>query len=112
MRCSTRRRRASAPWHTGFPWSRTRRLGLRGRHTVLVWCRDRQNTWQTELAEGKPPERLHEVRINLGSENLPSAGGTVQTYDPWTDAWHNAAPAGATIVLPDFSRSLVVRVKR
>ena len=31
-------------------------LGLRGRHTTILWCRDRQNTWQTELAEGKPPE--------------------------------------------------------
>lgn len=33
---------------------------LKGQQTTLIWCRDRQNTWQTELVEGQQPVRVRE----------------------------------------------------
>lgn len=44
---------------------RLRVYSLKGRNTWLLWCRDTQNTWQTELAQGKTPEVLHDVVIEL-----------------------------------------------
>jgi hypothetical protein len=35
---------------------RLRVYALAGRHTFLAWCRDTQNTWQTELAEARRGE--------------------------------------------------------
>jgi hypothetical protein len=87
-------------------------LGLKGRHTTLVWCRDRQNTWQTELAEGQPPELLRQVRVELGQQQTSHPARTIRTYDPWSNIWQGAALEGSAIVLPEFKRSLVIRMER
>lgn len=86
-------------------------LGLRGRRTTLLWCRDRQNTWQTELAEGRPPELRQKVRIDLATAQIALQGRTVKTYDPWADVWSVPASEGSVIQLPDFKRSIVLRVE-
>jgi hypothetical protein len=86
-------------------------LGLKGRRTTLLWCRDRQNTWQTELAEEKPPELLRQMSLDLGSAGLPDAPRAVKFYDPWVDTWQTAANAVGELALPDFRRSLVVRIE-
>lgn len=86
-------------------------LGLRGRRTTLLWCRDRENTWQTELAEGKPPEVLRQVRLDLGLAGEGIKDRTVKAYDPWSDVWSEPAMKGSTIQLPDFKRSLVLHIE-
>ena len=119
-----------------MPHERLLILGLRGRHTTILWCRDRQNTWQTELAEGKPPETLGRFGIDLPGVPCPrlpwrmsEKGGwhglasvrrplampvppprTIKIYDPWADAWTTPA-AQAPLLLPDFKRSVVVRIE-
>lgn len=85
-------------------------LGLKGRKTTILWCRDGQNTWQTELAEGRAPESLHQVTIDLGSNCPTATPRTIKTFDPWVDAWRPATAQGHSLVLPDFKRSLVVRI--
>ena len=90
---------------------RLRIYALKGKHTLLVWCRDKQNTWQTELAEGRPPESVRNVRISLPEidRNLNRAG--ISFYDPWSSQWTRGGIERNTIRLPDFKRSLLVVIK-
>ncbi|NUQ62854.1 MAG: hypothetical protein HUU20_10215 [Pirellulales bacterium] len=36
---------------------------------------------------------------------------TVEVYDPWADRWAPAKSSGSKILLPEFQRSLVVRIR-
>lgn len=80
---------------------------LKGRKTTLAWCRDKQNTWQTELAEGRAPEEITGASVRLG---LPA--GVAKLYDPWQNRWTTAPVADGAVALPAFQRSIVVRVER
>ncbi|MCS7304471.1 MAG: hypothetical protein NZ602_05115 [Thermoguttaceae bacterium] len=85
---------------------------LAGRKTWLAWCRDKENTWQRELAEGRVPLPVREasIRVKLPAEWIQSAQW--RTYDPWTDKWQELKPEGDRLLLPEFTRSLVVRAER
>lgn len=89
---------------------RLRVYTLRGRRTVLVWCRDTQSDWRAELQEQAPPAELRQV--TLDAREL--AGGTlpkrVRTYDPWQDEWTELGADETALVLPPFRRSIVVRM--
>ena len=91
---------------------RLRILVLRGKHTVLAWCRDSQATWQTVLAEGRAPETLRNIAVTLP---VPTEGGTALTtsaYDPWTGQRTSLKAADqGKVTLPDFSRSMVIRLR-
>jgi hypothetical protein len=94
---------------------------LRGKHTLLAWCRDKQNTWQTELAEGNEPEVVNNAVILLPDSSAvrrPVEGGSrtaltadVSFYDPWKNKWEPGKAEDNKITLPDFTRSLVVRMR-
>jgi len=79
---------------------------LRGRSHTAIWIRDTQCDWRTEIAEGRPPA----ARTNA-SMTLPAAGA-VQIYDPWRNTWTKASARQGKLALPEFTRSLVVRVRR
>lgn len=89
---------------------RLRIYGLAGRNTFLAWCRDAQNNWQTELLEGRKPETLTDVRIDLSSAKI-LAGVSVQLYDPWTDTPSKATLQNGAIIIPSLRRSVVVRIE-
>lgn len=93
-----------------LPHERLRVYALQGRRTLLLWCRDAQNTWQTELRDERKPELLKQVKLDL-TEILakPSIVGA-RAYDPWADRWTDARIEGQSLELPEFSRSLVVRI--
>ena len=87
------------PFHT-----ETRRLrvwGLRGMNTTLLWCRDKANTWESELVRGEVPATISGEKIPFGS--------AFECYLPWENR-HVDVKGGGT--LPDFTRSIVVRLKR
>ena len=89
---------------------RVRIYTLAGRRTFLGWLRDKENTWQTELADGKPPETVRGAALALPA-GLPSLeGATVRTYDPWSNQWATAQVTDGRVRLPAFTRSLVVRI--
>jgi hypothetical protein len=94
-----------------FETPRLRLYALQGRHTLLIWCRDKQNTWQTELAQSLAPELIHRATVTLpqsiqtGQSNHP-----VRFYDPWTDTWTEGQVTSSSLILPNFKRSLVIRV--
>ena len=84
------------PFHT-----ETRRLrvwGLRGERTTLLWCRDKSNTWESELVRGEAP-------ATVSGEKIPFAKG-LKCYLPWENRWVEVEKGG---MLPDFKRSIVAR---
>jgi hypothetical protein len=83
---------------------------LNGRHTVLVWCRDAQDTWQRELAEGKAPDTVEDAFLDLGLLKLGNAKARI--YDPWENQWSSGSVTGDKLSLPPFKRSIVVRFRR
>jgi hypothetical protein len=91
-----------------LPHSRLRVYVLKGQHTVLLWCRDAQNTWRSELAEGKAPDSVDEAFLDLGPLKLGKA--SARLYDPWENRWTRAGLEGDRLRLPVFKRSLVVRL--
>ena len=84
---------------------------LAGRRTTLVWCRDKQNTWTTELAKGKQPETIFDAVIPVGNFRSTSNEATVDFYDPWSNRWTRGTVEHSRLSLPEFSRSLVIRMR-
>jgi hypothetical protein len=95
-----------------FEHPRLRIYAMAGRHMLLAWCRDVQNTWETELAEGKPPELLKDLSITLPPEWALTPSVVVRCYDPWADVWSKGKVEGGKLLLPAFARSFVVRIER
>jgi len=89
---------------------RLRVYQLAGRHTLLLWCRDPQNTWQSELERGQTPETLTDQSLDLGPALHGANPASVRIYDPWQDRWSDGALHDGKLTLPAFSRSIVVRV--
>lgn len=84
---------------------------LRGRRTVLAWCRDTQVTWQSALAEGRAPETLRGVTVTLPAPSAGTAALVASAYDPWTGQRSALNTEPEKLALPDFSRSVVLRLK-
>jgi len=84
---------------------------LKGKHTLLAWCRVKQNTWQTELAEGKPPVTIRNVTVSLPDVGIDLNRAGISFYDPWSNRWTQGGIEGNTIGLPDFTRSLVIKIE-
>jgi hypothetical protein len=84
---------------------------LNGRQTCLVWCRDKQNTWKTELARGEPPATVSGEVISVADFGRNLDGAMVDFYDPWSNRWTRGKAEENTIPLPDFKRSLVIKMR-
>lgn len=84
---------------------------LKGKRTLLVWCRDKRNDWTAELERGEAPERLSGVKVNLGGQIEGRGAKASRAYDPWSDAWTDLALEGGTVTLPAFQRSVVVKIQ-
>lgn len=89
---------------------RLKGYALAGSNTLLIWYRDSRNTWQTELRDGMPPEVISGKEISLAGLTGGRKIRQISVYDPWKDIVYNAG-RNPELVLPDFSRSIVVRVK-
>jgi hypothetical protein len=82
------------------------------------WLRSRQPSdrlaalWKAELAEGTAPAPLRGMSLDL---NPPSAGRSAwrcRVYDPWTDHWSDLEMKDGRVALPEFTRSIVVKMER
>jgi hypothetical protein len=80
---------------------------LKGLRTTLIWCRDRDNNWRTELEEGKPPAPVRES-LNLTACASKSGSWKARAYDPWQAKWSDLQITNRTCDLPEFTRSLVL----
>ena len=79
---------------------------------MTMWLRDTSNTWQSELRDGKSPLINSGLKIDLKSLGISDSFHHIDVYDPWNDVWINSVPEEMKISLPDFKRSLVVRIKK
>jgi predicted amidohydrolase len=84
---------------------------LKGRDTLLAWCRDARNDWRAELERGEAPERLAGLTLDLREPLKGCQVGTARAYSPWTDVWSDLEVKEGLVVLPAFQRSLVIHYK-
>jgi hypothetical protein len=84
---------------------------LQGKHMFLAWCRDKQNTWRSELAEGRQPPVIRNASIQLPHNEKELGGASVHFYDPWANSWASGSLEDNQIHLPEFIRSLVVKIE-
>jgi hypothetical protein len=52
------------------------------------------------------------LRFDPGSLELNEAFKLAEIYDPWQNKWINVVPENGKISLPDFKRSLIVRIRK
>lgn len=79
--------------------------GLRGKSLLLLWCRDKHSNWATELDQARPAPTLHGCRI-------PAFGAKeAESYSPWTEEPAQITAVDSELILPDFRRSLVIRIR-
>ena len=83
---------------------------LKGKKTTLLWLRDKMNNWESELQKGIVPETLHGIQLNLRELGLMASPGKIEVYDPWKNSWTTIEKADPTFILPDFKRSIVIRL--
>lgn len=84
---------------------------LSGNSTDLLWLRDKNNTWESELRDSIPPELLSSIKLALKDSDI-SSSAKYQVYDPWQDKWQDILNEGSELIIPDFKRSVVVRIKK
>ncbi len=82
---------------------------LSGTEHTLLWCRDIYNDWENELVNGVEPLILKGIELNLTSLTNHQRIRGIELYDPWTGKW-TSANKSKHLKLPDFRRSLIVKV--
>jgi hypothetical protein len=84
---------------------------LKGESTVLVWGRDVRNTWQSELEQEQPPERIEAMRLDLRQLLGDRVPAVARAYDPWANEWTELEAGTTTPILPAFARSILLRIE-
>jgi len=84
---------------------------LKGKNTRLIWLRDKNNSWQSELQDNIPPKVISGQKFDLKLAGFDSPYTNIEIYDPWQDKWSGVSADGSIILLPDFKRSLVIRIR-
>lgn len=90
---------------------RLRIYSLKGSHASFAWCRNKQNTWRTELADGEPSAAVSGAAVSAADVGKVTNGIAVDFYDPWSNRWTPGKVEGDKIRLPDFKRSLVIKMR-
>ena len=85
---------------------RLRIYGLRGKTQNLLWCRDKNNSWERELRDRIPPETIAGEKIPVESD------GECRCYLPWEDRLETVPATGGHCKLPAFKRSIVIRSRK
>ena len=85
---------------------------LKGKRTILAWCRDKGSDWKSELADGKEPAKLTALKVAFGGHAKGFDAAKVRVYDPWADRWTDGKLVAGEVALPEFARSIVVRIER
>ena len=80
---------------------------LDGKNTVIAYCRDKNNSWATELRDGIAAKPLSGEVVSL-SRFAPSAK-IADVYFPYSDT---SAKISVDAPLPEFMRSAVIRISK
>ncbi|HSO89442.1 MAG TPA: hypothetical protein VLQ91_23015 [Draconibacterium sp.] len=85
--------------------------GLIGNKTILLWCRDIENDWENEFIKGVSPDTLNGLSVDISGLLTKNSIKKITTYDPWKDEW-SSGKKQSVVALPDFKRSIVVRISK
>jgi len=85
-------------------------FGLTGKEHVLLWVRNRADSWYRVLRDGQEPGILRGQRIDLGKVGVQS--GEATTLFPWREESGRARLTGGALELPPFRYGVLVRVRR
>ncbi len=83
---------------------------VKGKKTTLLWLRDKMNNWESELGKGISPQTLHGIQLSPEELGITGIVKIIDVYDPWQDSWTSIESRGSDFTLPDFKRSIVVRI--
>ncbi len=84
---------------------------LRGQNTVAAWVRDANSDWRSELERGEKPALVHAKTLDFSRFVKNRKVAKAQAYDPWTDKLESIEIKDGKVFLPDFKKSLVVRLE-
>ncbi|MBN1846110.1 MAG: cellulase family glycosylhydrolase [Sedimentisphaerales bacterium] len=84
---------------------------LKGRRTIMAWCRDSQNDWKNELVLSHPPQTRNGMEIDLGPYVPAARKARARIYDPWKNRWQDKTIESGRVTLDEFTRSVVIRVE-
>ena len=85
---------------------------LSGDKTILIWIRDKNNTWESELKNKIQPETFPEFEFDLNYLGIDPEKKKIAIYDPWKNEWKTSKVKNEKIMLPSFSRSLILKAVR
>ena len=77
----------------------------------MAWCRDAKNDWHTELEQGIPPETLDNISLDISKYLGTKKAKSIKAYDPWNAIWTECGLKEGKIALPQFTRSIAVKVE-
>ena len=78
---------------------------------MIAYCRDKNNWWKTELTLKQPAKTLSGEKVSF--TKFVKGGKSVDIYQPVADKSMSASvDSDGNIVLPDFLRATVVRIKK
>jgi hypothetical protein len=63
------------------------------------------------LADGQQPLTVSNAIISMSAIGGDLKGADVSFYDPWSDRWTRGVVDGGRIALPDFTRSIVIKMR-
>lgn len=84
-------------------------LGLLGSEHLLLWVRNRADSWHAVLRDGVVPAPLAPQDVDLAP--LGVTGGAVERYAPWHDDECGAALDGGTLRLPAIRYAVMLRAR-
>jgi hypothetical protein len=57
-----------------------------------------------------PPLEYAGIQLDMRNTGIKESFNRISIYDPWQDKWGDSGTEGLKIFLPDFKRSLVIRI--
>jgi hypothetical protein len=84
-------------------------LGLRGKQHLLLWVRNRADSWYRTLRDRQAPHRLRGQQLDLRS--LGIGAGEVSVFHSWHERVGPARLTAGVLHLPDFRFGLMVKVR-
>jgi hypothetical protein len=87
-----------------------RAYALKGKNTVLIWMRDVNTNWKTELVEKVKAPVNQGITFNCWPMHT-AENAKVSIYDPWANKWTTSELINGKISLPPFIRSLVIKIE-
>jgi hypothetical protein len=63
----------------------------------------------SELRDGREPEAIKDLSVDLRKHQQSAIA---RIFDPWQDRWTDSALSQGRLSLPEFTRSVVVRLTK